>query len=121
MKKKIKNMPKENARLERTSCNECRAKRLCIPVTDGYECPFICEACIVDYLEVFRAERQREDDELAALIAKARETPMTPEEEREQVASFAFGNLAMTKEWQAKSPEELEDLRQRIRKMSGCK
>ena len=58
---------------------------------------------------------------LDELIVEARKYKMTDEERREQVASFAFGNLALTREWSRKPVAELEKLRQLCRKMAGCK
>jgi hypothetical protein len=46
---------------------------------------------------------------------------MTDEEQREQAASFAFGNLALTKEWSTKPVAELAKLRELCRKLAGCK
>lgn len=66
-------------------------------------------------------EDEKEDD-LAELIRKARELPpMTPEEEREQAASFAYGQVALMKEWHDAPPEKLEELRQLCRRLAGCK
>ena len=48
-------------------------------------------------------------------------TPMTDEERNEQAASFAFGQLALTKEWQDKSAPELAELRETCRRLAGCK
>lgn len=78
-----------------------------------------------DSREKARRVRQRERDErnrFERLVAKARRLPaMTEEERREQAASFAFGNMALTREWQKKTPEELAALKAQIRKLAGCK
>jgi hypothetical protein len=53
---------------------------------------------------------------LEGLIAHARTLPpMTKEEQNEQAASFAFGNLALMKEYDNATPEQLEKLRQMCR------
>lgn len=57
---------------------------------------------------------------LEELIEKARKTPMTDDERREQAASFAYGNLALTKEWADASEEKLAWLRSTCRRMAGC-
>jgi hypothetical protein len=60
--------------------------------------------------------------ELVDLIERARAMgPMTDEERREQAASFAFGQLALTKEWRDKSARELAELRAACRRLAGCK
>lgn len=60
--------------------------------------------------------------ELAVLIEEARKRgPMTDEERREQAASFAFGNLALTREWCDKTADQLAELRETCRRMAGCK
>lgn len=59
--------------------------------------------------------------EMAELIEKARALgPMTDSQRREQAASFAFGNLALTREWADRSSPELEELRELCRRMAGC-
>jgi hypothetical protein len=57
---------------------------------------------------------------LEDLITEARKHQMTDRERREQVASFAFGNLALTKEWSSRPIAELGELRTLCRKMAGC-
>lgn len=59
--------------------------------------------------------------EMADLIEKARALgPMTDAQRREQAASFAFGNLALTSQWCDKPAEELAKLREMCRKAAGC-
>jgi hypothetical protein len=59
--------------------------------------------------------------DMADLIEKARALgPMTDEQRREQAASFAFGNLALTKEWCDKPSDELAKLRDACRRAAGC-
>jgi len=62
----------------------------------------------------------KEISEMATLIEAARKVVMTDEQRREQAASFAFGQLALTKEWSDKSAPELAELRALCRKMAGC-
>lgn len=63
----------------------------------------------------------REISEMAALIEEARKLgPMTDEERREQAASFAFGQIALTKEWRDRPADELAQLRAHCRKLAGC-
>lgn len=57
-------------------------------------------------------------EELVALVRSM--PPMTEEEKNEQRASFAFGNMALTREWASKSDVELEQLRQLCRQLTGC-
>jgi hypothetical protein len=60
--------------------------------------------------------------EMGRLIELARARgPMTDGERREQAASFAFGNLALTREWADASAERLAELRAMCRRMAGCK
>ena len=62
----------------------------------------------------------KELSEMAELIEKARAVgPMTDEQRREQAASFAFGNLALTSQWRDKSGPELAELRAMCRRMAG--
>lgn len=63
---------------------------------------------------------KKKTDDLDELIKRVTAMPMTDEERREQAASFAFGNIALTKEWANKSEEELNKLRRKLRRMSGC-
>ncbi len=63
----------------------------------------------------------KKDKTLAELMILARSIVMTDEERREQAASFAYGNLALTKEWQYKPESELVKLRMLCREMAGCK
>lgn len=64
----------------------------------------------------------REIQEMADLIEEARKRgPMTDEERKEQAASFAFGNLALTKEWIDADAVKLAGLRAMCRRMAGCK
>ncbi len=59
--------------------------------------------------------------DMADLIEKARALgPMTDAERREQAASFAFGNLALTSQWADKPADELAKLRELCRKAAGC-
>lgn len=59
--------------------------------------------------------------DLEKLIEEARKRgPMTDEERREQAASFAFGNLALTKEYANASEAKLVQLRSTCRRMAGC-
>ena len=90
---------------------------------DGYEAcgASVCRGCLEIALKTLVTHEKAEEKKLADLIEKARAAPMTEEERREQTANFAFGNLAMTKEWHNRSPAELEALRQKIRKLAGCK
>lgn len=54
------------------------------------------------------------------LVRRARELPpMTEEQVKEQRASFAYGNLALMREYRDASPEKLEALRQMCRKAAG--
>lgn len=63
----------------------------------------------------------REMQEMADLIEAARKLgPMTDEQRREQAASFAFGNLALTSAWRDKSAPELAELRALCRELAGC-
>ncbi len=63
----------------------------------------------------------REISEMADLIEKARALgPMTDEQRREQAASFAFGQLALTSAWRDKSAPELAVLRETCRQLAGC-
>lgn len=64
----------------------------------------------------------QEMTEMARLIEAAKALgPMTDEERREQAASFAFGQIALTREWHDKSAPELAELRALCRRMAGCK
>ncbi len=47
--------------------------------------------------------------------------PMTDEQRREQAANFAFGQLALTKEWHGRPLSELAELRALCRKMAGLR
>lgn len=59
--------------------------------------------------------------EMADLIEAARALgPMSDADRREQAASFAFGNLALTQEWCDKPAPELVKLRELCRQMAGC-
>lgn len=59
--------------------------------------------------------------ELAELIEAARKLPpMTDEERREQAASFAFGQIALTREYADADADKLAALRALCRKMAGC-
>jgi hypothetical protein len=59
---------------------------------------------------------------LEGLITHAKALPaMTEEEQSEQAAEFAYGTLAMTREYDNATPEELEKLRQLCRKAAGLK
>lgn len=63
----------------------------------------------------------KEISEMATLIEKVRVLgPMTDEERREQAASFAFGQLALTAPWCDKQADELAELRALCRRMVGC-
>lgn len=63
----------------------------------------------------------REVQEMADLIEAARKLgPMTDEQRREQAASFAFGQLALTSAWADKAADELAELRQLCRELAGC-
>lgn len=57
----------------------------------------------------------------AALVERARAPRMTEEERREQAASFAFGQMALMKEWRDAPPETLDKLRALCRRLAGCK
>jgi len=48
---------------------------------------------------------------LADMMADALEAGLTDDERREQVAVFAFANLALTEEWSARPLSELEELK----------
>lgn len=52
-------------------------------------------------------------------MIEARKIVMTDAERREQAASFAFGNLALTKEWRYKPESELVKLRHMCMEMAG--
>jgi len=59
--------------------------------------------------------------EMTDLIEEARKRgPMSDAERREQAASFAFGNLALTSQWRDATHEELKVLRERCRRAAGC-
>lgn len=59
--------------------------------------------------------------DMAALIEKAKALgPMTDEERREQAASFAFGQLALTREYADATADKLAELRERCRCAAGC-
>ncbi len=51
----------------------------------------------------------------------ARSIEMTDEERREQAASFAYGNLALTAEWRYRPESHLQELRMLCRELAGCK
>lgn len=54
------------------------------------------------------------------LVRRVRELPpMTEQERKEQRASFAYGNLALMREYRDASPEKLEALRQMCRSAAG--
>lgn len=62
----------------------------------------------------------KETEDLAALIEEARKLgPMTDEQRREQAASFAFGQIALTSQWRDRSAPELAKLRETCRQMAG--
>jgi hypothetical protein len=59
--------------------------------------------------------------EMAKLIEAARALgPMSDNQRREQAASFAFGQLALTRKWRDKSAPELSELRELCRKLANC-
>lgn len=59
---------------------------------------------------------------LSEAVRRIRELPpMTEDERNEQAACFAYGNLALMREYHDASPEKLEALRQMCRKAAGCK
>lgn len=58
--------------------------------------------------------------ELDALIVEIRNLPpMTQEQKAEQAASFAYGNIALTKEYRDAPPAKLEELRVLCRRAAG--
>jgi hypothetical protein len=58
--------------------------------------------------------------DMAVLIEEARKLgPMTDEQRREQAASFAFGQIALTSDWRDKTAPELDRLRKTCRQMVG--
>lgn len=71
----------------------------------------------------FRRDARREKGvrmTLNDLLEKARNSgPMTDEQRREQAADFAFGQLALTKEWRGRPISELDQLRALCRKLAG--
>lgn len=57
---------------------------------------------------------------LEDLIEAAKKLPpMTDLERREQAASFAFGQIALTREWREKPVEDLAKLQAMCRKAAG--
>lgn len=108
----------------RGCCDVCTNKVPTITLqADDYEScgASLCRNCLKTALDFLATHEKAEEKKLYDLIEKARAVPMTEDERREQTANFAFGNLAMTKEWENRSPAELEALRQKIRKLAGCK
>ncbi len=60
-------------------------------------------------------------EDMAELIEAARALgPMSDEQRREQAASFAFGQIALTSAWRDKQAPELAELRAMCRRMAGC-
>jgi hypothetical protein len=58
--------------------------------------------------------------DMAVIIEAARKLgPMTDEQRREQAASFAFGQIALTAAWRDKTAPELDRLRETCRQMAG--
>lgn len=64
----------------------------------------------------------KDHQKMIELIEAARKLgPMTDEQRREQNASFAFGNLALTSDWTNSSETELQALYTLCRNLAGCK
>lgn len=53
------------------------------------------------------------------LLHAARDSKMSDDERREQAASFAFGQLALTKAWRNRPLTDLTELRTRCRELAG--
>lgn len=82
----------------------------------------VCEKCAIEVGDLGKSMRAKVDDLLLeSLLERAKALPApTEEEKREQAASFAFGNLALSSRCSEATPEELEALRARCRKAAGC-
>lgn len=100
------------------TCDQCDARGVpCVMVGNepGYESStaFLCRTCVTKALKLLDDAKAEADAELAALIVEAKKHPMTEDERNEQAASFAFGQVALTKEWHGASQEKLAELRAR--------
>ncbi len=109
-------------------CDGCDA-RLTVAIEVGHEMTYesataqLCPRCVRLAAKLAdEAETTARDEELADLIAKVRHLPAPTEAERNEFrASFAYGNLALMREYENASPEKLAELRALCRKAAGCK